>query len=1345
MLPNNECPNCGYKNRLSARFCGSCGEKLGTRAVSDASGDQTAINDSGYREAISSSGQDWNQQQGEKILALDKDHVGRDKIVKGDVVYGDKVGRDKISIRITEGQSYNVSGLSNPYLGLRSFTYADRQAYAGRAATVSRTVARLTAPGEQQVLLFITGTSGSGKSSFTQAGLLPALEAHYQDRHKEVRLAIMRPGTHPLAALADALAQIEMPMASPEAMASWEPAWLGRFLEINTPQSRVNLIVLDQFEEFFTQSPPEQRERFFAILAALPDFTCLRTFLIATLRSDYLDDLFAYQAIWEMTKTGVELRAMTAGEVKEAILGPLNAACLSDERYRQKRFEPALLEKLAKDTAQEAAYLPLLQVCLGELWNGGVLTLGNYHGLAAAIQERAEVVYAYEDFDATQPSKERTLEEQQALLSLLLDLVSVSLEGAGDEKSRDVRRRRGKHNLVRDAFRGSLVNDLVSARLLTVSLDGNVEMVEIIHEALIANWRRLQEAIDSFRQRLQQRRRFEVALKDWLAYGRSGDYLLLGVRLAEAEELELAGDIAVGSAEALDFLRHSQALAEAERRRELEQAQALAEEQSKRAEAEHRRAEDQERLTIRLRRRAMYLVGALIGALIAVIFAVSFWRNASTNEAKANREAQTARIGELSALALSELDQDHNLALLLSVEAYKSEQMLQTNYALYKTWAFRPLLKQYLHGQTSPVWSVASSPDGRLASGLQNGMVIVWDLNTGGVTHILDEHTFYVKSVAWSADGRLASGSWDDKVIIWDLENGEPAQILEGHSSWVNSVAWSPDGRLASGSNNGTVIVWDLESGQAAQILEGHDDDVKSVAWSADGRLASASIGSQSTSGEVIVWDLESSKAAQSLEGHNDWFNSVAWSQDGRLAIGSGSPATTDDGEVIVWDLESGQAAQVLMEHTRRVTSVAWSLDGQLASGSDDGSVVVWDLEHGEVAQVLHGHTSFVRGVAWLPDGRLASGSSSDHDSTVIIWDLDSKEVAQVLEGHTDEVTSVAWSSDGRLASGSDDGSVIVWDLEGRGIAQHFEWHIDKVNSVAWSPDGQLASGSDDDKVIVWNQESDQLIQIIEGHTLSVNSVAWSSDGRLASGSWDNKVIIWNLEKGEPAQILEGYKGYITSVAWSPDGRLASASGNEGLSVWSEIIVWDLNSDGVIRAPQDRTEHVSSLAWSPDGRLASGGCRESNQYGACTRGEIIFWNLESNQVVQVLGRKFQFNSLAWSPDGRLASGSSDGAVIIWDLEKGQVAQILEEHTGSINSVAWSKDGLLASGSTDNSVRVWQLDPQVWLQESCQRAGRNLTQAEWERFLYWKPYDPEYKTCPQWPSPAELEASQQVSE
>ncbi len=60
----------------------------------------------------------------------------------------------------------------------------------------------------------------------------------------------------------------------------------------STPSDQVNLLVIDQFEELFTQSPPEARGWIFAFLSNLPPFASLKTHLIATLRSDYLKELF---------------------------------------------------------------------------------------------------------------------------------------------------------------------------------------------------------------------------------------------------------------------------------------------------------------------------------------------------------------------------------------------------------------------------------------------------------------------------------------------------------------------------------------------------------------------------------------------------------------------------------------------------------------------------------------------------------------------------------------------------------------------------------------------------------------------------------------------------------------------------------------------------------------------------------------------------------------------------------------------------------------------------------------------------------------------------------------------
>jgi hypothetical protein len=492
-----------------------------------------------------------------------------DIFVGGDVAGDILVGAGARKISITAEEAYQVHGLPNPYLGLRSFTYDDRESFAGRELAIHQAVEQLANPANPLNLLFVTGASGSGKSSFVQAGLLPTLEAHYAQRHKRVNRAVFRPSTAPLAMLSDALDQLGFPPISAEQLVGFESEDFNHCLSENTPKNLVNLLVVDQFEECFTQSTREQRDRLFLFLVGLAPFSETHTHVIVTLRADYLDELFGQAALWQLAKQGIELRAMTESELIEAIQQPLHAAGQHDERYLLKRFEPALLERLAEAAAQDPTYLPLLQVTLQELWKGGCLALERYGDLTDAIRQRAEAVYGFEDYDSADPKQARSQDDQDEILKIFTDLVEVSL---GDGPRRDVRRRRLKTELIGDSIqRNKLVDSLVKARLLSVSCEthaeARVDVVDIIHESLIDNWVRLGETIASKRQNLQRRTRFEHRLSEWQTNQHKEDYLLSGVRLAEGSELERAGDVTLRNLDAQQFLHTSMAKAEAAQRR----------------------------------------------------------------------------------------------------------------------------------------------------------------------------------------------------------------------------------------------------------------------------------------------------------------------------------------------------------------------------------------------------------------------------------------------------------------------------------------------------------------------------------------------------------------------------------------------------------------------------------------------------------------------------------------------------------------------------------------------------------------------------------------------------------
>jgi WD40 repeat protein len=82
-----------------------------------------------------------------------------------------------------------------------------------------------------------------------------------------------------------------------------------------------------------------------------------------------------------------------------------------------------------------------------------------------------------------------------------------------------------------------------------------------------------------------------------------------------------------------------------------------------------------------------------------------------------------------------------------------------------------------------------------------------------------------------------------------------------------------------------------------------------------------------------------------------------------------------------------------------------------------------------------------------------------------------------------------------------------------------------------------------------------------------------------------------------------------------------------------------------------------------------------------------------------------------------------------------IGQPLQGHSDAVGSVAFSPDGkTLASGSGDGTIFLWDVNAESWVEKSCQRAGRNLTRAEWATYLSDKPYPAKQEdaTCLQWP-------------
>jgi WD40 repeat protein len=483
---------------------------------------------------------------------------------------------------------------------------------------------------------------------------------------------------------------------------------------------------------------------------------------------------------------------------------------------------------------------------------------------------------------------------------------------------------------------------------------------------------------------------------------------------------------------------------------------------------------------------------------------------------EAIKQARIAYSRQLAAQLLTQLDTKIDLALLLSIEAYRIADTKEARGSLMIALQYNhPNLVTFLHGHTNDVNSIIFSPEGKiLASGSSDGTVILWDVtdlnSPSQIGMPLTSYEHDINSIAFSPDGKTLasgsnrSGSTTGTVILWDVTDlNSPSQIgmpLTGHEGWVNSITFSPDGKtLASGSGDGTVILWNVTDLNSPSQIDkqplDHEDWVSSIAFSPnEKRLASGC-----SDGTIILWDLFdylSSPRGTRFTGHEGWVSSVAFSPDGKILASGG-----DDDTIILWDvtdlISPSQIGMRLPYYSGSVNSVAFSPDGKiLASGGDDDTVIFWDVTDSNlpslIGEQLTGHEHDVNSVAFSPDGKtlaLGSNRSESNIGTITLWDVTNPNlpsqigipftiyptISHNVGPSVPIINSIAFSPEGKiLTSGSIDGTIILWDITDLNLPSQIgvplTGHEYAVNSVAFSPDGKtLASGSSDGTIILWD------------------------------------------------------------------------------------------------------------------------------------------------------------------------------------------------------------------------------------------------------------------------------------
>lgn len=1166
------------------------------------------------------------------------------------------------------------SHVMQPYRGLAAFREEDAAIFFGRESFV----ALLEKTVQDNSLVTVIGSSGSGKSSVVAAGLIPIM------RSRDWLIARFRPGSQPFVELANALQPLLLPDSSAAALRSATHSLamtmncgevnllsLSKNLRQRYPDVPGILLIADQFEEFLTLCTDRVlRERFQDLIlsghasikvALARGEDVLPLVIVMTLRADFMGRMLEYRPLADaMQHSDIKLGPMNREELKRTIENPA--------RQQGVGFAPGLVERILDDVGEEPGNLPLLEFALTALWRkdselGAELSHQAYEEIGRV--QGALAYHADDVFAALQPS------EQSLAQQIFVQLIQPG-EGIASTRRVATRQELGETGWL-------LTQRLADSRLVITGRNAaGEETVELVHEALIRDWSRLRKwlredfAFRSWQERLRD------AIELWQSGGEDQDGLLRGTSLAQA----------------VDWLEtHGARLSELERTY-IEQSQQLLQ-QKKLAEKEQLQ---RERDLIHVRkneRRLKIFTAALAGVLALAVGATLFaWKQQSI-AVEAQGKAELER--QLAQQARDKTDETLIVVREAQAESEAARQRVQqAKNEVDKL--NRQILSQHLAAESFlanenatdrasglPLLLATKSVNATLEDDGYSLLVANNALRQAVRTapdapwKRLAGHTGKIQTVWFNATGdKLLTGGHDKLVNLWDTRSGQLLHTFEGHQQRITQARFvNNDQQVITTSMDGTIRVWDTETGILNQTISDHKGAVYDLIVSHDEKHW-LSISFDKTARLI---DAQTGETMFLLEGQDEPLYAAAISRDGNRIVTGG------DHSAALWDAKTGQLMEKLDTGIPAIRSIEFTDDSRLfLLRGEYNKVDVRYAENGQRVYLLEGHDqSVIWSAGFSPDS--ASLLTAGGDGTIRSWSAEAGKPEKIYIGTKAAVSEAVYNHDGTMiASAAANGAAKLWRVGDSKSLRTFEGHVAAVSNIRFSPDHKLVvTTGEDGNAILWRIEDliDQQLQDgfnLKGHGSGGQAVAFDPvHARAATASYDGSLLLWDTQTLTIlAKMRDASDESIYFVDFSPDGKQLVSVGSG-----TDVSLWDLDSHSLV------SQHKvagSALLWS-----------EYNHRGD----HIITTSVDGTAAIVDAGTgkpvhklKGHDGAVFWagfSPDDKLVATASytDNTARIWDAISGKALHVLRGHSGGVYRCGFSADGnYLVTASNDTTAKVW---------------------------------------------------------
>eukprot|EP01134_Creolimax_fragrantissima_P005754 CFRG5754T1 len=285
------------------------------------------------------------------------------------------------------------------------------------------------------------------------------------------------------------------------------------------------------------------------------------------------------------------------------------------------------------------------------------------------------------------------------------------------------------------------------------------------------------------------------------------------------------------------------------------------------------------------------------------------------------------------------------------------------------------------------------SPTGALlASGCNDGKVLLFDLTTKLQGRVMLGHVGPVTSVCWLSDVLLVSGGVDGKVCVWDLirrgYNSEPTFLFPHDTPVLSLSSSSVDGkRIIVNSLGRTPVLYDISTcppriwklpitmmGTMEEIcLVEPQDEVEDLIYNYTGTFNTTSpsvLYVTTGEGDIMKVDANRRKIVETmnLSRNQTTVRSIKCSQDGTMLLVNGS-----DKAIYSLDAQTLAITDVLKQpiENRAWKCVCLSPCNRYVISADVGMsshrLLVWERSSGLIVKEIDGPSESVIDLAWHP------------------------------------------------------------------------------------------------------------------------------------------------------------------------------------------------------------------------------------------------------------------------------------------------------------------------------------------------------------------------------------------